>query len=119
MSILHKLVAIVVMGLIGCFVIGISVNLLLAAGSESPGPAGPGMLVALGIALVAGLTASTGRAAWVRLLLINGLASLALPLVGLVHSAMWAPGEVRQAAFASCLRGRHGHRRHGVYRLLS
>jgi hypothetical protein len=101
MNILNKLLAIVIMGLIGCFVLGISVNLLLAAGSESTGTAGPGILTALGIALVVGLTAPTGRAAWVRLLLINGLASLALPLVGLVDSVMSAPGAVRHASFAA------------------
>jgi hypothetical protein len=100
MGILGKILAIVVMGLIGCFVIGLPVNMIVSGGNSDTSAA-PGVIAALIATLVLAVTASTARSAWSRLFLTNGLACLALPLVGIAWSVMVAPTMINKATFAS------------------
>jgi uncharacterized membrane protein len=79
MGILSKLLAVVVMGLIACFVIGVPVNMIAGAGQSGTSSASLGLLVALAATLLVAFTSSSPRSAWGRLFLVNGLASLALP----------------------------------------
>ncbi len=93
LAIVNRILAAVVMSLVGWFVIGLPVMLIvlpsLAGNPEaSVGWAflGPGIAVIATIVIV--LFAPTARIAWGRLFLLNGLVSLALPLSGIVSSAL-------------------------------
>jgi hypothetical protein len=89
--IVNKIFATIVMGLVGVFVIGFPVILMvvpLLNGDPNASAVvgwtfvGPGIAVVATIAVT--VSAPTGRIAWGRLCLLNGLASLGLSLAGIV-----------------------------------
>jgi hypothetical protein len=91
--IVNKIFAAIVMGLVGVFVIGFPVILAVVPSlNGDPNPSvvvgwtflGPGIAVVATIAVT--VFAPTGRIAWARLCLLNGLASLGLPLAGIVFA---------------------------------
>jgi hypothetical protein len=93
LRVLNKIVAFIVMGLIGWFVIGVPIMMLVLPGHVGDKDPPYGLILAApGIAIVATLIvtilAPTGRIAWGRLCLMNGIVSLALPLVGMAFTVM-------------------------------
>jgi hypothetical protein len=91
--IVNKIFAAIVMGLVGSVVIGIPILLVVVpALASGPNPSlgwfylGPGIAVVATIAVT--VFAPTGRIAWGRLCLLNGLVSPGLPLAGIVFSAL-------------------------------
>jgi hypothetical protein len=89
--IVNKIFATIVMGLVGVFVIGFPIILAVVPSlNGDPNPLavvgwtflGPGIAVVATIAVT--VFAPTGRIAWGRLCLLNGLASLGLSLAGII-----------------------------------
>jgi hypothetical protein len=92
--IVNKIFAAIVMGHVGWFVIGFPIMLVVAPSlAADPNPSvgwiflGPGVAVVVTIAVT--VFAPTGRIAWGRLCLLNGLGSLGLPLAGIVFSVQF------------------------------
>jgi hypothetical protein len=100
--VINKIFAAIVMGLVGWFVIGFPIMLMVVPSlSADPHPSvgwtflGPGIAVVATIAVT--VVAPTGRIAWGHLCLLNGLLSLGLlPLAGTVFSVL------RASRFAAC-----------------
>jgi hypothetical protein len=92
--VINKIFAAIVMGLVGWFVIGFPIMLMVVPSlSADPHPSvgwtflGPGIAVVATIAVT--VVAPTGRIAWGHLCLLNGLVSLGLlPLAGTVFSVL-------------------------------
>jgi hypothetical protein len=92
--IVNKIFAAIVMGHVGWFVIGFPIMLAVAASlAADPNPSlgrtflGPGIAVVTTVAVT--VFAPTGRIAWGRLCLLNGLvSSLGLPLAGILFSVL-------------------------------
>jgi hypothetical protein len=94
--IVNKIFAAIVMGLVGWFVIGFPIILVVVPSltlTVDPNPSvswtflGPGIAVVATIAVT--VSAPTGRIAWGRLCLLNGLvSSLGLPLAGILFPAL-------------------------------
>jgi len=91
--IVNKIFAAIVMGLVGWFVIGFPIMLVvLPSLAADPNPSvgwaflGPGIAVVATIAVT--VFAPTGRVAWGRLCLLNGVVSLGLPLAGIAFSVL-------------------------------
>ena len=91
--IVSKIFAAIVMGLVGWFVIGFPIMLVvLPSLAADPNPSvgwaflGPGIAVVATIAVT--VFAPTGRIAWGRLCLLNGVVSLGLPLAGIAFSVL-------------------------------
>jgi hypothetical protein len=90
--IVNKIFAAIVMGNVGWFVIGVPITLVVVPLTADPHPSvgwaflGPGIAVVATIAVT--VFAPTGQIAWGRLCLLNGLASLGLPLAGIAYSVL-------------------------------
>jgi hypothetical protein len=94
--IVNKIFAAIVMGLVAVFVIGFPVILAVVPSlNGDPNPSvvvgwtflGPGIAVVATIAVT--IFAPTGRIAWGRLCLLNGLVSLGLPLAAIVVAVLF------------------------------
>jgi hypothetical protein len=91
--IVNKILAAIVMGHVGWFVIGFPIMLMEAPLTADPNPSIGWTFIGPGIAVVATIAATvvapTGRIAWGRLCLLNGLvSSLGLPLAGILFSVL-------------------------------
>ena len=90
--IVNKIFAAIVMGHVGWFCVGVPITLVVVPLTADPHPwvgwafVGPAIAVVATIAVT--VFAPTGRIAWGRLCLINGVASLGLPLAGIVFSML-------------------------------
>jgi len=87
LRVLNKVLAALAMGLVGWFVIGLPITLMLVPSLRDPSVGwaflGPGIAVVATIAVT--VLAPTGRVAWGRLCFLNGIASVGLlPLAGTV-----------------------------------
>jgi hypothetical protein len=89
----NKIFAAIVMGLVGWFVIGFPIMLMVAPLTADPNLSvgraslGPGIAVAATIAVT--VFAPTGRIAWGRLCFLNGLvSSLGAPLASILFSVL-------------------------------
>jgi len=100
MNLVSKILAALVMGFIGLLLVGIQINLLIM-GDGDRGSSVWGFVLPLGATLLIVFTARSARIAWGRLFLLNGLASLALPLVGMIWSAMGVKEIVKHTTFAA------------------
>jgi hypothetical protein len=101
--IVNKIFAAIVMGHVGWFAIGFPIMLMLAPLTADPSPSvgwaflGPGIAVVATIVVT--LFAPTGRIAWGRLCLLNGLvSSLGLPLACIVFTVLLGHHASRAAA---------------------
>ena len=92
MSVVGKLAAALILGVIGCIVFGTLVG-LATAGNANPSPMF--MFGGIAVAAVIAFTASNARSAWARLFFANGVGSLLLPLALLAG----APALVSKSAY--------------------
>src|SRR5207248_6988703 len=93
MNTISKILAFLIMGLIALFVVAFPINLVtnsFTPGQHVQSQSGAiGLLIAFSITLLIVVVSRPARTAWGRLCLLNGLASLALPLAGIVFTAIY------------------------------
>ena len=95
MRTLNKIIAFIVMSVIGSFIIGVPIMTLVMASEANSGATSPNLgsmfaapLIVILLTAIVVVLAPTGRSAWARAFFVNGLACFALPFAGIALSAI-------------------------------
>lgn len=93
-----KIVAGLVMGLIAAFLGFIIFALMVGGGEEGAGTGLWGIYLGFAAALILAVTARTGKRAWGRGMVLNGLLCFTAPIAGFVFSVVTTTGAIGEAS---------------------